>query len=97
MADKERNRKQYALTEESRYYVDIIASAMERTIKRLWIVIIILIVLIAAMATERIWLQSQISTVTTEQEITQDAELGDYSVAIAGGGDVTYGSCDAND
>ena len=97
MADKERDRKHYALTEESKYYVDIIASAMERTIKRLWIVIIILIVIIAAMATERIWLQSQISTVTTEQEITQDAELGDYSVAIAGGGDVTYGSCDAND
>lgn len=97
MARKERDRAEANLSDESKYYVDIIAGSLERTIKRLWITTIILIAIIAALVTERIWLQSQITTETIEQEITQDAELGNNSVAIAGGGNITYGSCDTND
>lgn len=63
---------------EQQYYVDIVSAMAERTIKRLWIVILILIVVIAGMVTFYIWHESQYMDVeeTITQEVTQEAGSG---------------------
>ena len=62
---------------DEQYYVDIISAIAERTIKRLWIVIILLIVLLVG--TNVAWLVYESSfedVVTTEQTVTQETEGG---------------------
>ena len=62
---------------DEQYYVDIISAMAERTIKRLWIVIIFLIVLLVG--TNVAWLVYESSfeeIVTTEQTVTQETEGG---------------------
>lgn len=61
---------------------------MERTIKRLWILCIILIVLFVGTNGYWIWYESQFVEVTT---VTQDTSWdGDSSVVLNGTGEVIY-------
>ena len=68
--------------EEKQYYTDIIASLAERTIKRLWIIIILLIVLLVATNGLWIYYESQWQVVeTTTVEAEQESEAGNnYAV-----------------
>ena len=65
----DRDREQYA--------IDILTAVTERTIKRLWITIILLIVLFVGSNCAWLWYESQFETVTTTQEVEQTTEGGD--------------------
>ena len=58
------------------YDIDLLSAMAERTIKRLWIVILVLI--IALIGTNDAWLyyESQFEDVVWTQEVVQDAENG---------------------
>lgn len=76
---------------ERQYYTDIISGLAERTIKRLWIIIILLIVLLVG--TNAMWIhyESQWETVETTIEARQITDDGGSNYAI--GGDM-YGETD---
>ena len=57
----------------------------ERTAKRLWITILLLIVLLVGTNAGWIWYQSQFEYSQTTQEVTQESDHGDNSFI---GGDV---------
>lgn len=65
---------------------------MERTIKRLWIIIILLIVLLFGSNAVWIWYESQFM----DEVVTQDVDTGTGDAYVAGIGDVTYGESEAN-
>lgn len=73
---------------EKQYTIDILASMAERTIKRLWIIIIILIGLLCGMTYLYVDAITQYETISVEQEV--DTEEGD--AYVAGVGDVYYGT-----
>lgn len=58
------------------YDIDLLSAMAERTIKRLWIIILVLI--IALIGTNGAWLycESQFEDVVWTQEVVQDAENG---------------------
>lgn len=62
---------------------------LERTSRRLWIVLLVLIVLLAGSNGAWIYYESQFAEETTTVE--QDIETGDGDAFIAGVGDVDYG------
>lgn len=64
----------------------------ERTIKRLFIVTILLIVLLVGTNAGWIWYESQF----TETEISQEIDTKDGAAYVAGIGDVTVGESQAN-
>lgn len=69
---------------------EIITDRLDRTIKRLWIVIILLIVLLVGSNGMWLYYNSQYEYFETTQEVTQEAESGaNYFV----GGD-SYGNTD---
>lgn len=77
---------------DEQYYVDIVSAMAERTIKRLWIVIILLIVLLVG--TNVAWLVYESSfeeIATTEQTVTQETEGGNNNFV---GGDY-YGEANS--
>lgn len=79
---------------EQQYYVDIVSAMAERTIKRLWIVIILLIVLLVGTNIAWIAFEAQFEEiVTTEQTVTQETDGGNNSFV---GGDY-YGETDYTD
>ena len=51
----------------------------EITIKRLWITILLLIILLAGTIGARIWYQSQFEYCQTTQEVMQESDYGDNS------------------
>ena len=57
----------------------------ERTAKRLWITILLLIVLLVGTNAGWIWFESQFQYYQTTQEVTQESDYGDNSFI---GGDV---------
>ena len=59
----------------------------ERTIKRLWITILLLIVLLVGTNAGWIWFESQFEYSQTTQEVTQESDHGDNSF-ISGDVDV---------
>ena len=61
---------------ERQYYTDIISGLAERTIKRLWIIIILLIVLLFGSNAAWIYYESQWETVETTIEAEQIADDG---------------------
>ena len=65
----------------------------ERAAKRLWIVIILLIVMLVATNGAWIWYESQFETVETveEYQIEQDTEGGGNNNSIIDGGEVVDG------
>lgn len=60
---------------------------MERTIKRLWIVVLVLIILLAASNGAWIWYESQF----VEESVWQEVDTGEGDAFVAGIGDVNYG------
>ena len=74
---------------DEQYYVDIISAMAERTIKRLWIVIILLIVLLVG--TNVAWLiyEAQWQVVETT-EVTQEND-GGYNNYVGNDGDIYNG------
>ena len=60
----------------------------ERTAKRLWITILLLIVLLVGTNAGWIWFESQFEYSQTTQEVTQESNHGDNSFI---GGDVDVG------
>lgn len=83
------------MRENEQYPIDILTAFAERTVKRLWIIIILLIVLLVATNAGWIWYNAQFEDVTTtiEQEVEQDADSGNNSFV---GGDY-YGEADGQD
>ncbi len=72
-------------------------SRLERTIKRLWILVIILTLLLVA--TNSAWLlyESQFTTVQTSTEVSQDVETNDgENVIVSGTGDINYGESETD-
>ena len=59
-----------------KYNNDIIAAMAERIIKRLWILIIVLVVLLFGSNAAWIVYESQFETVTITQDVEQEAEDG---------------------
>ena len=70
----------------------------ERTIKRLWILAIILIVALVGTNAGWVYYESQWQYVdtTTSQEVTQDVNSGDGSATTIGIGDVNNGESSTN-
>lgn len=64
----------------------------ERTIKRLWILVILLILLLFGSNAAWIWYESQF----VDEVVTQDVDTGTGDAYVAGIGDVTYGEGEAN-
>jgi hypothetical protein len=63
----------------------------ERTIRRLWITILVLIVLMAGMATGFFIYESQFEEIETWEETEVDAtQIGDHN--FVSGGDLNYGT-----
>lgn len=65
---------------------------MERTNKRLWIVVIILILSLIATNAGWIWYESQF----VYEEITQEVDTGEGDAFVAGIGDIHYGESTAD-
>lgn len=65
---------------------------MERTIKRLWILLIICLVMLFGTNAGWIWYENQF----VEESVTQEVDTGDGDAYVAGIGDVTYGKSKTN-
>ena len=77
--------------EKPQYYADIISGMAERTIRRLWITIILLIALLVGSNTAWLIYEAQFEEVTTTE--TYEATTDGGGTAIANGsGEVTYGT-----
>ena len=61
---------------ESQYTIDILAAMTERTLTRLWILIIILVVLLFGSNAAWLAYESQFDGVTVTQSVEQDADNG---------------------
>lgn len=82
--------------EREQYTLDIISALTERTIKRLWITIVLLIVLLVASNGAWLWYESQFTDEV--QTVTQDVETGEGDAIVTGIGDIYgEGSADGND
>lgn len=82
----------------STYAFEAVLTRMERTIRRLWILALVLIGLLLATNAGWLWFESQFEEIVTE--VTQEADAGDNSSAIINGdhaGAVIYGESSAND
>ena len=79
---------------EKQYTIDVIAAMTERTIKRLWILIILLVVLLFGSNAAWLWYESQWEKVTTE--VTQEVDTKNGSAYVSGIGDVYYGESPAD-
>lgn len=67
------------------YYTDIIAAMAERTIKRLWMLCIALVILLAASWAAFLAYESQFECVEeTTQEVTQNADGASYNEFVGG-------------
>ena len=69
---------------ERQYYTDIISGLAERTIKRLWIVIVLLIVLLFGSHAAWIYYESHWETIETTIEAQQYSDDGGSNYAIGG-------------
>ena len=78
-----------------KYTFETMMLTIDATIKRLWIVIIILIVLLAGSNAARIWYESQFEVVETE--ITQEADGNGSNNYIGNDGDIYNGTTDNQD
>ena len=69
---------------ESQYTIDILSAMAERTIKRLWILIILLVLLLFGSNAAWIIYEAQYTEIELSQEVEQDAD-GDGSNNFIGG------------
>lgn len=72
----------------SQYFHEGTVAMMERTIRRLWITTILLIVLLVASNGAWLWYESSFEYFETSIEAEQDGD----GINIVGGGDVNYGT-----
>ena len=63
---------------------DLLAALAERTIKRLWIIIIMLVVLLFGTNAAWIYYESQFSVEETHTEIEQDTDGGGNNYVVGG-------------
>lgn len=73
--------------ERVRYYVEVMTATMERTIRRLWILALVLVVLLVGTNVAWLWYESQFETVTTtemEMDVQQEAESNSRNIVIGG-------------
>ena len=72
-------------------------SRLERELKRLWIVILVLIFMLVGSNCAWLWYESQFETIETveEYQIEQDAESGNNN-SIINGGEIVNGETDSN-
>lgn len=83
------------MRENEQYPIDILTAFAERTVKRLWVIIILLIVLLVATNAGWIWYNAQFEdVVTTTQEVEQTTDGGGDNHFT--GGDY-YGEADGQD
>lgn len=75
----------------SKYFHEGTVAMMERTIRRLWITTIILIVLLVATNALWLWYESQFEYFT----VTQESETGTNNY-IGNDGEISYGKADDN-
>lgn len=79
------------------YYVhEGIMARMERTIKRLWILCIIIFLAFVISNGAWIWYENQWEAYETSQNVDQDIDTGDGDANITGIGDI-YGTSEADD
>ncbi|MBQ3330794.1 MAG: hypothetical protein IJG87_06410 [Ruminococcus sp.] len=78
----------------SRYAFESAMVSFEKTIKRLWIIILLLIILLAGTNGAWIWYESQWEVVETT-EIEQEVDTGIGNAFVSGTGDVIYGQSEA--
>lgn len=82
-----------AVERESQYTLDVFSALAERTIKRLWVLIIILVLLLFGTNAAWIVYESQFQTIEYTQEVEQDADSGTNNFV---GGDY-YGASESSD
>lgn len=70
---------------------------MERTIKRLWILALVLTVLLVGTNVAWIYYESSFETIETTREITQDVNAGDGGTAIINDGVHVNGTSETDD
>lgn len=75
------------------YTIDVLAAMAERTIKRLWVIIILLVVLLFGSNAAWVYYESQFADEVITQEVTQEADNGINRFV---GGDY-YGEADSQD
>ena len=75
----------------SQYFHEGTVAMMERTIRRLWITTILLIVLLVATNGAWLWYESQFEYFT----VTQESETGTNNY-IGNDGEISYGTTDDN-
>ena len=79
------------MNDEQRYIYDLIGAAAERTVKRLWVLIIILIMALISTNAGWLWYESQYEDVVTTQEVEAQAD-GDSNLNLnTVSGDYNYG------
>ena len=66
-----------------------IMARMERTIKRLWILCVIMF--ISLVLTNVLWICYERSWEVTEQEVSQEIDTGNGDAVVTGIGDINYG------
>lgn len=71
---------------DEKYSIDLLTALAERTIKRLWVLIIILVILLFASNAAWIYYESQFAV----EESTIEANADDGSTAIGANGEVIY-------
>ena len=76
---------------ETRYIYEASIASHERTIKRLWILLILLVVLLVGSNFAWVYYESQFEDTVVEQEI----DTGSGDAFVAGVGDVNYGESKA--
>lgn len=96
MADCKNCEKTHASAEPVPYAVhEKDMARMERTNKRLWIALILLIVFLVGSNIAWIAYESQFETVEST-EITQDVDTGEGDAFVSGTGDINYGESSTN-
>lgn len=80
--------------EREQYNADILVAFAERTVKRLWILIILLVLLLFGSNAAWIWYEAQWEDVVTT-EVSQETEGGSNNY-IGNNGDIVYGKADSN-
>lgn len=76
---------------EQQYYIDIVSAQSERTNKRMFIIILVLIVYCAVMT----FLYVREKTAYETIQLTQEVETGEGNAYVSGVGDVNYGESEA--
>jgi hypothetical protein len=72
-------------------------SRLERQLKRLWIVILVLIFLLVGSNCAWLWYESQFETVETVEEIVVDADENGIANYIGNDGDIINGESDGKE